>query len=94
MVPHPQIASERFLHLSVGVRGREATLTNAMTHHEIFGLSRAAAATIVERTSRVVRGWKTLFEASGVNANDIERIDSAFRKPRELGLETAVKAKR
>lgn len=94
VVPHPQIASERFLHLSVGERGREATLTNAMTHHEQFGLSRAAAAKIVDRISRVVRGWKTAFEASGVSADDIARIESAFRKPRELGLEEAVRVRR
>lgn len=94
VVPHPQIGTQRFLHLSVGARGREATLTNAISHHESFGLSRAAAANTIDRISCVVRGWKTVFEHAGVKADDIARVASAFRKPRELGLEDVLKAKR
>lgn len=86
MVPATSVAEERFLHLGVGEQGRLATLTNAMTRHGVFGLTRPQAVAHVERLCGVVREWNQHFEGAGVSGNDIDRVASAFRKPRSLGL--------
>lgn len=86
VVPAPSLAEERFLHLRVGEQGRLATLTNAMTRHGVFGLTRPQAVAHIERICSVVREWKQHFENAGVSGNDIERVAAAFRKPRSLGL--------
>lgn len=87
VVPATSVAEERFLHLGVGEQGRLATLTNAMTRRGVFGLTRPQAIEHIERISSVVREWKQHFEEVGVSADDIDRIATAFRKPRSLGLE-------
>jgi serine/threonine-protein kinase HipA len=86
VVPAPSHATERYLHLAVGHQGRLATLPNALSQHGVFGLSKAQAIQRIESISAVVREWKSRFEAAGVPGQDIDRISSAFRRPRELGL--------
>lgn len=86
VVPAPSHAQERHLHLGVGQQGRLATLPNAMSKHGVFGLTRPQAVDIIERIAAVVRGWRNTFEAVGVPAVDIDRVSSAIRHPREVGL--------
>jgi len=93
VVPHPQIAQERRLHLSLGPQGRRATLDNLLEAHGSYGLLRHAAAAIIERVATCTREWRTRFEALGVPQAECDRIDTAFRRPRDIGLE-AVSAAR
>ena len=86
VVPAPTIATERNLHLGVGKEGRLATLPNAMSQHGVFGLSRVQAIAIIERIAVVVREWKNTFDAAGVSGQDIDRVASALRNPRDAGL--------
>lgn len=86
VVPAPTHAHERHLHLGVGNEGRLATLTNAMSQHGVFGLTRPQAIAIIERIASVVREWKITFEAAGVPGVDIDRVSSAMRHPRDAGL--------
>lgn len=58
-----------------------------MTRHRVFGLTRPQAIEHIERISGVVREWKQHIEEAGVSAGDIDRIATASRKPRSLGLE-------
>lgn len=85
VVPRPTHASERFLHLGVGPRGRLATLANAMGWAVRFGLTHDKALASVDRVWRVVREWKNHFEEYGVSADEIDKVSSAFRHARELG---------
>lgn len=85
VVPHASVASQRNLHLGLGAEGRNATLTNAMSKHAMFGVDRPAALAIVDRIWRVVRQWRTYFEGWGVPGADIEQVASAFRHAADIG---------
>lgn len=92
VVPRPQMALERNLHLSVGPRGRQATLDNLLEAHGDFGLLRPAAAAVIDRVAGVVREWRTFFEDLGVPGRDSDRVSTAFRRPREIGLNEVQRA--
>jgi serine/threonine-protein kinase HipA len=86
VVPKPQVATERMLHLSVGPHGRAARLDNALAGAGRFGLLPPDAARIVDRVVRAVRSWRESFEASGVGARDCDRVASAFRRAADIGM--------
>ncbi|MDR0933654.1 MAG: HipA domain-containing protein [Burkholderiaceae bacterium] len=79
VVPRASLASERYLHLGVGVNGRLANLDNAYTAKERFGLSGPDALRIMGNIWKVVRQWKSHFESFGVPTGQINRIAPAFR---------------
>jgi serine/threonine-protein kinase HipA len=58
----------------VGLKGRDSTLTNAMSQCNLFGLSGPDAAQEVMTVIRVVDVWKTHFADCGVTARDIESV--------------------
>lgn len=80
VLPKPSFAFERYLHLGIGAQGRLATINNALSQHERFGISMKAAEEIIERTYGVVREWKVYFEDYGVAAEDIKKISPAIRR--------------
>lgn len=86
VVPKPVVGSERYLAIDVGVEGRRATLTNALSHHELFGLRRREAARHVLEMVAAVRPWREVFETNGVPPTLCDAVASAFRRPREMGL--------
>jgi serine/threonine-protein kinase HipA len=79
VMPRPMLATERHLHLSVGQKGRLATVDNALSAYARFGITRQDALEIIDRIWRVVREWKVRFESYGVAGREIEAIASAFR---------------
>lgn len=79
VLPRPSHATERFLHLGVGPRGRLATLDNALESHEMFTLSRSSACKMIADIWRVVREWRVYFESFGVPEAEIDKIAPAFR---------------
>jgi serine/threonine-protein kinase HipA len=87
VVPRPQVAQERMLHLAVGPRGRLATLDNAFEGAARFGLSSPDAARIIDRIARVLRGWRTSFERLLVPAALCDQIATAFRRPADVGMD-------
>ena len=86
VVPKPQAAPERMLHLSVGPRGRVARLDNALAGAGRFGLLPPDAAAIVDRVARAARSWRDTFERMGVSARDCDRVASAFRRAGDIGM--------
>ena len=94
VVPRPQVSRERYLHMSVGPQGRLATLDNLLDAHGSFGLLRKDAAAIIDRIATAVREWRVLFEDLGVPDVDCEKVASAFRRSKEIGLDVVVKALR
>jgi serine/threonine-protein kinase HipA len=91
VVPAPQIATERSLHLSVGPQGRLATLSNLLEDHGAYGLLKSDAAVIIDRVARCVRQWRQHFEELGVPPSECELVQSAFRHPKEVGWDEVAK---
>lgn len=85
VLPKPQIAHERFLHLGVGKQGRLATLPNALSGAPMVGLLEADARAIIDRIATEVREWRTFFEEIGVPTAECDRVETAFRRPRDAG---------
>jgi serine/threonine-protein kinase HipA len=79
VMPRATLASERFLHLGVGPKGRIANLDNAYAAKERFGILSPDAIAIINRVWTVVWQWKVHFESFGVESSQIERISPAFR---------------
>lgn len=86
VVPKPQAAQERMLHLSIGPHGRLARLDNALAGAGRFGLLPPDAARIIDRIVRAVRSWRDIFEAQGVSLRECNRVDSAFRRAADIGM--------
>ena len=84
VLPRPTHAMERFLHLGVGLQGRLATLTNALSGAARFGLTQDKALAVVDKVWRVVREWKARFEEFGVPGAEIDKVSTAFRHAREI----------
>lgn len=89
VVPRPVHSHHRRLHLGVGAAGKEATLSNALTWCERFGLSRGDAIAEIDSIWRVVREWRNHFEELGIAGKDIDAVSSAFLHARYLGGDDA-----
>ncbi|MFT4178286.1 MAG: HipA domain-containing protein [Thermomonas sp.] len=86
VVPKPQVAQERMLHLSIGPQGRLARLDNALAGAGRFGLLPPDAARVIERVVRAVRSWRETFEGLGVSVRECDRVASAFRRAVDIGM--------
>jgi len=86
VVPKPQAAHERMLHLSVGPQGRLARLDNALEGAGRFGLLPPDAAKIIDRVVRAVRSWRVTFERWGTSARECDRVATAFRRATDIGM--------
>ncbi len=86
VVPKPQAAQDRMLHLSVGPQGRAARLDNALAGAGRIGLMPPDAAAIVDRVVRAVRSWRNTFERLGVSNRDCDRVATAFRHAGDIGM--------
>jgi serine/threonine-protein kinase HipA len=60
--------------MRVGAHGADATLENAMSECDQFGLKKAEAAEQVKRVCAVLAQWKTHFAKTGVLAKDIDAL--------------------
>lgn len=85
VVPKPQVAQERMLHLSIGPQGRLARLDNALAGAGRFGLLPPDAARIIDRIVGAVRGWRDTFEGLGASVRECDRVASAFRRATDIG---------
>lgn len=79
VVPRPRISAEGRLILSLGERGHEATLTNALSSARSFGLERDEASTLLETLrTRVDATWRAKMRDAGVSDQDIARLSNCF----------------
>ena len=81
IVPTPTrsgVGTEFSLSMSLGDRGREATMVNAMSLSVRFGLSRNEARLIVEEITEHVGTWEEHFVAQAVSPVDLEAIRACF----------------
>jgi serine/threonine-protein kinase HipA len=86
VVPKPQQGTERFLVLGIGDKGRLATLDNALSAAPKFGILPQDACALIKLLSSIVREWRVYFEEFDVPAAECEKIKSAFRNPKDIGL--------
>lgn len=86
VVPKPQVAQERLLHLAIGPHGRLARLDNALAGAGRFGLLPPDAARIIDRVVRAVRGWRDIFEGLGLSVRECDRVATAFRRAADIGM--------
>jgi serine/threonine-protein kinase HipA len=81
VVPRPRTASEGRLVLAIGDHGHAATLANALTAADAFGLKRAEAAPLLEDLrARVDARWHAALQESGVGTLDIARLANCFNE--------------
>ncbi len=70
----PSNSGQGYQEFNCGAQGHDATLDNAMSECEAFGLSPAEAAEEVVRVIAVVNTWQAHFAKVGVSAVDIEHL--------------------
>ncbi|PKE29229.1 type II toxin-antitoxin system HipA family toxin [Rahnella sp. AA] len=85
VVPRPGASYSRLLHLGVGQYGREATLINALSWSERFGLNRQHAIAEIDSVWKAVREWRNCFDEFAVSGKDMDSVKNAFRHVREIG---------
>ena len=66
------------LAMSLGDRGREASVANALSRASRFGLSPGEARAITEELIETTRQWRTLFGDLGVSDRDVELLTPSF----------------
>ncbi len=83
IVPTPTLSgvgSDFRLAMSIGKHGREATLTNALSHAARFGLSDKEARAVVGQLIESVRSWRDHFEQCGVSGHDLDLLTPSFAR--------------
>jgi len=82
MVPIALVSHERRdLALNAGKHGRAASLYNLLSQCDAFGLSREQAEAEVSAMLEVVKAWKELFAAKGVEARALDMLEGAILPP-------------
>jgi len=64
--------------MSLGDRGRDATLENALSRAPRFGLPEGEARTIVQQIRARTASWRNHFEEFGVSAREIDLLAPSF----------------
>ncbi len=64
--------------MAVGECGREATLENALSRTERFGLAKGEAQTAIEQIVEIARTWREVFEECGVSGREIDLLAPSF----------------
>ncbi len=72
------VGSDFRLAMSIGEKGREATLENAYSRASRFGLLRNEAQDIIEQLLEKTRCWKDHFEECGISGNEIDKLSPSF----------------
>jgi len=68
----------RDLALKAGQHGRAASRYNVLSQCDVFGLSREQAESEISAMLEVVKAWKRLFAADGVDARTLEMLEGAI----------------
>ena len=74
----PGVGTDFSLSMSLGDRGREATMVNAVSLSARFGLSRDEAQLIVEEMKNCVGTWEEHFTSQAVSPVDLEAVRACF----------------
>ena len=75
---HIGVGTEFNLAMTVGVFGKQATIKNALSSCEQFGLSKMHAKEIIDHVTAIVKEWKKVFSNCGVSDREIELLEPSF----------------
>lgn len=70
----PSLQGLRYQQMRIGKHGNEATLENALSQAQQFGLTLQQASSIIKELCAVVQHWAQHFTMQGVLARDIDEI--------------------
>jgi len=76
----PGVGTGFSLAMSVGERGREASLKNALSRAARFGLSEKEARAVVKNLVETVRGWRNHFASVGCPDSEIRALAPSFSR--------------
>jgi serine/threonine-protein kinase HipA len=77
-VAHPGIGTDFRLAMALGKNGREATLENAVSRAERFGLSKGEAQVTIEQLLETTSAWREHFVECGVSDRDVDLLAPSF----------------
>jgi serine/threonine-protein kinase HipA len=75
----PGVGADFRLAMSIGHFGREATLQNALSRNERFGLTEDEARNLIEQMTKTVQNWKEFFHEQGVSERDIDVLSPSMQ---------------
>ena len=75
----PSLSRGQFHQLKVGYNDYLPDISNAISFHSNFHLTKQAAAETIERVYSVAQKWRAIFEQHGVSDNDITRLEKVIR---------------
>lgn len=81
IVPTPAqygVGTDFRLAMSVGEKGREATLENALSRSARFGISKKNAQTVIAQLLETTRFWREHYEECGVSGRDADVLAPSF----------------
>jgi serine/threonine-protein kinase HipA len=74
----PTLQNLGYQSLSVGAKGSESTLENALTELSEFGIKRPRAIELIQAVARAVDGWSRHFEQCGVCSADMAQLGASI----------------
>lgn len=78
----PGVNTDFRLAMTAGDHGRDATLENALSRTEHFGLAREEARTAIEHITKTARRWRHIFEECGVSGREIDILTPSMEMMR------------
>ena len=76
----PGVSTDFRLTMAVGDSSREATLKNALSRTERFGLAKGEAQIAIEQIVEIARTWREVFEECGVSGHEIGLLAPSFAR--------------
>lgn len=74
----PGVTTEFSLSMSLGEKGREASLDNVVSMHARFGLTRSDAEQVIDQMRACVANWEPHFISCGVSGADRDAVRASF----------------
>ena len=74
----PTLQNLGYQSLSVGAKGAESTLENALSELSEFGIKKPRAVALIQVVARAVDGWAVHFAQHGVCAADMEQLGASI----------------
>ncbi len=78
LVPKPEVATDRYLAMEIGNKGRIFNLENLLSRCEAFDLTKKAASEIFSAIKGKIAKWPSHFANHGVSKTDMKFLESAF----------------
>jgi len=78
VVPAATHSQTYALGMDVGLEGKKASLSNALSRSERFHLTHEQAKTEIEKLQDIVSKWKSHFQKCGLNKTEIQKLENSF----------------